>query len=127
MTPFIASSIFAVLSVFAVAFQIALVFGAPWGNLTLGGKYTGALPIRVRPAAAVSAMLIVIMALIVLIRAQMLLPDLYDLSRTAIWVTVAYLALGTTLNTITPSKSERMLWMPIILVMLAMALVVALY
>jgi len=38
----------------------------------------------------------------------------------------AYLVLGSILNTITPSKAERRLWLPIILLLLACSLVVAL-
>ena len=114
------------MSVVAIAFQVALLFGAPWGHLTLGGKYTGALPPRVRPVAAISAALLGAFALIVLARAQLAFHELHNVARTAVWFPIAYLVLGSILNTITPSKAERRLWLPIILLLLVSSLVVAL-
>jgi len=125
-SPTIAAGIFVVLSVVAIAFQVALLFGAPWGHLTLGGKYTGALPPRVRPVAAISAALLGAFALIVLARARLAFHELHDVARTAVWFPIAYLVLGSILNTITPSKAERRLWLPIILLLLVSSLVVAL-
>ena len=40
--------LFFALSVFIAAFQLALAFGAPLGEFTLGGKYPGKLPPKIR-------------------------------------------------------------------------------
>jgi hypothetical protein len=120
----IAAWLFVALTAFTVAFQVALLCGAPWGHLTLGGKYTGALPPRARVAPAVSIVLLSAFALIVLSRAGIVLA--HEWARVAVWLPVAYLVLGAVLNTITPSKAERRLWLPVILALLACALVVAL-
>ncbi|MHA7878905.1 MAG: hypothetical protein ACX931_03880 [Saccharospirillum sp.] len=122
----IAAGVFGVLAAVAVLFQLALAAGAPWGEMTLGGKYSGRLPAAMRVAALVQAMVLLGLAWGVLARASLfvewpsLLPD------QAIWFVVAFCALSLTLNTITPSKKERRLWAPVLLVMLVCSLIVAL-
>ena len=44
----IATWIYLGLSVLVLLFLAALIVGAPWGELTLGGKWRGALPMKVR-------------------------------------------------------------------------------
>lgn len=122
----LAAGLFVVLALFVVAFQVALILGAPWGHLTLGGRFEGALPRRVRAVPAVSALLLGGFAIVVLARAGLALPGWSEAARVAIWVPVAYLVLGSVANAATPSRDERRLWLPVILVMLVCALVVAL-
>lgn len=121
-----AAGAFTVLSAFTIGFQIALGFGAPWGKLTLGGKYPDVLPMKARVIPVISTVVLAFFAAIVLTRAGLIRPDLLEPSRIAIWLPVTYLALGLVLNSITKSKPERRLWVPVILVMLASALIVAL-
>jgi hypothetical protein len=122
----IAAHVFTTLAILVVAFQIALAMGAPWGHLTMGGKFQGKLPQRMRGVAVFSAVLLVVFALIVETRAGFLFPQFYALSKGLIWVVVAYCALGVVMNAITPSKSERALWLPVVLGMLACSLIVTL-
>jgi hypothetical protein len=122
----IAAVVFAALSTSVGVFQLALVFGAPWGQVTLGGRYEGTLPRHVRAAPAVSAVLIFGLALIVLTRAGLVFFDLKFLSAKLIWGVVAYCLLGSLLNYITPSKRERALWFPVVAVMSMCSLIVAL-
>jgi hypothetical protein len=122
----IAAIIFTALSAFVGAFQLALVFGAPWGEVTLGGRYKGALPNRIRAAPAVSAVLILGFAVIVLARAGLAFFDLGPLSVKLIWGVAAYCLLGSLMNYLTPSKRERALWFPVVAVMLICSLLVAL-
>jgi hypothetical protein len=122
----IAAIAFTALSTVTVLFQLALVCGAPWGEVTMGGRYRGALPRRIRVAPALSAVLIVGFAAVVLARAGMAFVDLHNLSTKLIWVVVAYCVVGSLVNYITPSKRERALWFPVVAVMLACSLVVAL-
>ena len=59
------------LSVVGVAaFQVALVFGAPWGAYTLGGGTDGALDMSGRVLAAVSCAILLVMATAILARVR---------------------------------------------------------
>jgi hypothetical protein len=109
-----------------VGFQIALAMGVPWGQLTWGGKFAGKLPDRMRGVAVFSAVLLTIFALIVEARAGFLLPQFHGPSKILIWVVVAYSALGVVMNAMTPSRWERIIWLPVVLVMLVCSGTVAL-
>jgi hypothetical protein len=100
--------------------------GAPWGELTLGGRYKGALPRQIRAVPVISIGLILGFAAVVLSRAGTAFPELANLSIKLIWLVVAYCVLGVIMNTITPSKRERKLWVPVVTAMLVCSLMVAL-
>lgn len=121
----IAAIAFVVLATLAALFQLALVAGAPWGEVTLGGRYKGALPPRMRAAPLVSAVVLLAFAAVVLARAELAFGSHGGASR-LIWVVVAYCVLGSLMNFVTPSKRERALWLPVVAAMLACSLVVAL-
>ncbi len=91
----------------------------------MGGKYPDRLPVRLRFVAAFSAVLLAVFALVVEVRAGVIGAPWQALSRNLIWVVVAYCALGTLANAITPSKWERVLWLPVVLVLLITSLRVA--
>ena len=116
---------FALLAAFAVLFQIALVVGAPWGELTLGGKFPGKLTAPLRLVAAVSGCLLTFFALVVLAKAGLIFPEWTHISNWAIWIVVGYCVLGVIANAATPSRRERMLWLPLVAAMLALSFVVA--
>lgn len=121
-----AAIVFALLTGFVTAFQIALFFGAPWGELTLGGKYSGALPGRARLIPVVSAFLLIGFGVIVVSRAGLAFPGLRGVSTYIVWIVVAYCALGCVANAITPSRRERKLWLPVVVVLLVASVIVAL-
>jgi hypothetical protein len=116
---------FALLTALAVAFQLALACGAPWGEFTLGGKYRGQLPGAVRIVPIVSALLLAGFALIVLARAGLAFGDLMAASRWSVWIVVAYCLVGCVANFFTPSRRERLLWFPIVVLMFASSTIVA--
>jgi hypothetical protein len=120
----IAAILFACLAAVGLVFQIALACGAPWGEFTLGGKYRGRLPRAVRIVAALSGCLIAGFALIVLARAGLVLADTGAASRWPIWLVIGYCILGAVANSITPSHRERMLWLPILVLMLGSSAIV---
>jgi uncharacterized membrane protein SirB2 len=126
MLGILAAILFAVLSTLVCLFQIALVMGAPWGELTLGGRYKGAIPYRMRFLPMVALVLIGGFAVIVLSRAGVAFLDLEARSATLVWIVVAYYTLGVLANYMTPSRRERILWFPVATVMLACSLIVAL-
>jgi len=125
MTQTIAAFVFSVLASIVFCFQIALVLGAPWGHLTLGGRYAGRLPGRMRGFAAFSALLIALLAVIVLSRAGLALPEFERAAGVGIWFVVGYSVLGTLMNAMSKSRWERILWIPATVLMLVSSGLVA--
>ena len=121
----VSTYIFGVLTAIVAAFQLALAFGAPWGEMTMGGKFPGRLPLRMRVAALVQILLLAFISLIVATRAGLLLDNYSDFSTSAIWFVVVFCTLSAILNIITPSKKERMLWGPVTIVLLICSIIVA--
>lgn len=107
------------------AFQLALVAGAPWGELTMGGAFPGQLPPRMRVAAFGSACLLVAFGAIVAARAGLAFPRWRRASQWLIWLVVAYAVVGVVLHVVTPSARERAVWLPVVLGLAVCALVVA--
>lgn len=109
-----------------IAFQLALALGAPWGAYAMGGSSPGRFPPAMRVAAVAQAVLLGLMAAVVLSRAGLVLPG-WSLAATWLtWVVVAFSGVSLVLNMITPSAGERRIWVPVILVLLASSLAVAL-
>ena len=106
-------------------FQIALIADAPIGRFAWGGQ-NNVLPRKLRIGSAVSIVLYVIFALVILGRAGLVavLPEVA--TSVGIWVLVAYFTLGIVLNGISRSKPERNLMTPVALVLAVLCLVVAL-
>lgn len=120
MTHASSANVFTGLSGVVVAFQLALVAGAPWGALTQGGRVAGALPVGARMFALCSAALLVLF--ILLVRARAAPRARY---RRATWGVVAYCALGIIANAASPSPAERALWLPVVTAMFLASLHVA--
>jgi hypothetical protein len=113
------------LSLFSICFQTALAAGAPWGRLTWGGKYPGRLPPAMRAVAIVSAVVIGALAAVVATRAGLVLPQWNAHSRVLIWGVVTFCAVGVLANAATPSRWERRIWLPVVVLMLIASVVVA--
>lgn len=107
-------------------FQFALALGVPWGRFAWGGQHEGPLPTGLRIGSAVSILLYVLFAAVLLDRSGLLdvLPD--SVSRVSAWVLLGYFSLGVVLNGISRSRGERMLMTPTVLVLALCTLVVAL-
>lgn len=99
--------------------------GAPWGEYTLGGKWRGRLPPNVRVAPLLSFVLLCGFSAVILARANIAFAPLREWAQWLAWIVVGYCVLGSVANTITPSRRERLLWLPVVLVMLAASLIVA--
>lgn len=117
--------LFSALIVFVVLFQFALALGAPWGEMAMGGKFPGRFPRGMRIAALVQIVVLAFIALIVLTRAGVIFSEYLAISKSAIWGVVVFCLVGAILNTITPSKKERMLWAPVTIALLICATFVA--
>jgi hypothetical protein len=108
-------------------FQIALILGAPLGEYAFGGKNKGALPRNLRIGSVVTSLMY--SAIIGHYLAQLgILPRLLasELNLLANWVIVGLNGLALIMNSITPSKKERMVWAPVALALLATSVVIAL-
>jgi hypothetical protein len=120
-----AALLYSTVSAVAVAFQLALAAGAPWGAYTMGGAYKGRFPPAMRIAALVQAALIAGMAAVVLARAGLALAGWSRPSRRLVWAVVAFAAVSLVLNLITPSARERAVWAPAASLLLTSSAVVA--
>jgi len=114
MLPVFAARAAAVLMVSIAAFQVALVFGAPWGAYTQGGETDGALDTSGRVLAAVSCVILLVMATAILARVREgPLKNAPGRLVTALaWFTTLYSALSVVLNLATRSSSERAVFAP---------------
>lgn len=112
-----AAILYALIIALVVLFQLCLIFGAPWGQITQGGRYEGPLPVGGRVVATLNVPTLIFMGASITSAAG-LMPNWAD------WTTyaaIAVQALSTTLNWITPSQKERFLWGPITSIMLLLA------
>ena len=109
-------------------FQVALVAGAPWGEYTMGGQKTGTLPRGLRISAAISAVIMLAQCGHYLAQAGVLSPLLDSTWNTVVnWAWFGFTVFGLVLNSISRSKKERNLWVPVLLVSTICTLFVALY
>jgi len=107
-------------------FQVALIAGAPLGRFAWGGQ-DRVLPRAKRIGSAVSVLLYVLFAFIVLERADVIqvLSDSW-LPAIGTWVLFGYFLLGVVMNALSRSKLERWTMAPLSLVLAVLTLVVAL-
>ena len=112
-----AAILYALIIALVVLFQVCLIFGAPWGQITQGGRYEGSLPVGGRVVATLSVPTLIFMGASITSAAG-LVPNWADWTA---YAAIAVQALSTTLNWITPSQKERFLWGPITSIMLLLA------
>lgn len=121
-----AGVVFVVVAAGAVAFQIALALGAPWGAYAMGGAFPGRFPPRLRVAAVVQAALVAVLAGVTAARAGLIDVRIVDDLPWLVWLVVAFSAVSLVLNAISRSAGERRIWVPVAIAMLASSLVVGL-
>ncbi|HJM59811.1 MAG: hypothetical protein CMD53_04505 [Gammaproteobacteria bacterium] len=112
-----AAILYALIIAAVVLFQFCLIFGAPWGQVTQGGRYEGPLPVTGRVAALLSVPILICMGASITSAAG-LVPNWAGWTA---YAAIAMQALSTSLNWITPSQKERLLWGPITSIMLLLA------
>jgi hypothetical protein len=95
-------------------FQVALAAGAPFGTASWGGQHEGVLPMRLRVASAVNAILIYPgIALYILTAGGLIeLTWLPAAGSAAMWVLTGFFAVGAIANFASRSRIER-LWGPV--------------
>ena len=126
ISPKLAARIFGGLIAIVALFQLALALGAPWGEFAMGGAFPGVFPPAMRVAALVQIVVLGAVALIVCVRAGLVLPRWREAARWLTWAIVALLAVGVVLNLITPSGMERLIWAPVAVLLFLSGLRVAL-
>jgi hypothetical protein len=126
MTSDLAAMIFCALFALLAMFQLALAMGAPLGRFAWGGGHER-LPAGYRIGSIVSIAIYALICAIVLERAGMarVFPD-PSIARIGAGVVVGYLGLGIVMNGISRSKPERYTMTPLVIVLFALALSVAL-
>jgi len=119
-----AAIIYTISTAIVVLFQACLAIGLPWGAASMGGKYPGKHPPKMRVAAVVNMFVLSFLAKIVLVKAGIMLPQFLSFSTYAIWFVVFFGLVSVVLNTITKSKIER-IWIPVALTQFVCSLMVA--
>jgi len=112
---------YAGLAALPLLMHLSVAVGAPLGHLTVGGRFTGRLPLPWRALALVQAALLALMSGAVLARAGVAAAPLAPL----FWPALALTLISLAANAASPSRPERLLWTPIIFLMAAAALGVA--
>ena len=105
------------------AFQIALTLGAPLGAAALGGTISGPLPGNLRFVTALTALVWLFTALVVLARGGFATsPMPRAVARWGTWVLLGLLGIATLLNVASSSPWERFGWAPYSLTMFVLCL-----
>jgi hypothetical protein len=114
----------ALLAALAV-FQGLLVAGAPLGHFAWGGQHV-VLPTNLRIGSVISIGLYALFAVLILQAAGSVavLPE--RLVDVAIWVLAGFFAIGIVMNAVSRSRPERLVMTPVVLLLAAICLVLAL-
>ena len=114
MLPVLAARAAAIVMVGVAVFQVALVLGAPWGAYTQGGEAEGALDTSGRALAAVSCVILLVMAAAILARVREgpMKGAPRRLVAALAWFTTIYTGVAVVLNLATHSSSERAVFAP---------------
>jgi len=125
MLVIISAYVFAILSFVIILFQLGLTIGMPWGAASMGGKFPGKYPHRMRVVSLINIFIISFIAAIVLIKSEIIWLQFKSFANVAIDFVVVFSVVATILNTITQSKIERKIWLPVALVLLVTSIIVA--
>ena len=117
--------IFTILSAILVLFQLGLTLGMPWGEASMGGKFPGKYPPKMRIVSLINSFILSLIAMVVLIKAELLLPQYKSYANVVVYFVVAFSAVATILNILTPSKIERKIWAPVATLLLVTSIIVA--
>jgi uncharacterized membrane protein len=122
----IAAQILVVIQLSVAIFQGTLVLGSPLGEYTLGGQNKGKLPTKLRIASFISMLINLGIGGHYYAQSGALTPLLTkDLNEIVNWALVGFNSIGLVMNAISRSKKERNLWVPVLIVSLICAILVA--
>ena len=122
-----AAIVMAIVQFMVAMFQLALVLGAPMGEYAFGGQHKGKLPTRFRVASAFSFVTLIALGGHYLAQAGVFTPLLPPMLNSWVnWALVAFNVAGLIMNSISRSKKERQMWVPVLLLSVVLAFIVAL-
>jgi len=121
----ISAIVYAILNLIVILFQLGLAMGMPWGAASMGGKFPGKYPPKMRFVALINILLLSFFTFVVMIESGLIISAFALYTSYLIWVIVVFSIIGVVLNTITPSKIER-IWAPLALIQLIASLIIAL-
>lgn len=114
-----------VLVTVVAVFQLALALGAPFGKAAWGGRSEAVLPMRLRIASGIAAIVVYpFIALYVLASADLIDLEWLPIGATGMWVLTGFFTLGTVANLASRSKVERV-WAPVSLAIAVCCAIVA--
>ena len=105
--------IFIGIAIFITVLQLALAFGAPLGEYTMGGRFPGKLPEKMRIAAIIQIVILFFFTAIVISKAGLALDGFYNVARIGIWFVLAFFVFGSIVNFSSPSKKEKQIMGPL--------------
>ncbi len=117
--------IFMGLTIFITVFQLALAFGAPLGEFTMGGKFPGKLPGKMRVAALIQIIILMLFAALVISKAGIALESFLGIAKIGIWFVSVFFVLGSVANLSSTSKKERFIMGPLNIIALICTFMVA--
>ncbi|GAB1404860.1 MAG: hypothetical protein PHX54_01830 [Lentimicrobiaceae bacterium] len=120
-----AAIVFTILTGVIALYQLFLALGMPWGAASMGGRFPGKYPPKMRIVALVNVFVLLFFAMVVLAEANMFFRFLKPVSGIGIWFIAAFYFLTTILNAISPAKIER-IWVPVAFIQLISVIMVAL-
>jgi len=116
--------VYTVLMGIVIVFQACLALGLPWGEASMGGKFPGKYPPRMRVVSVINMAILIGLSLIVLAKAELAMPGLQRFADTAVYGAAVFSLLSLILNLITPSRIERNIWAPVTAVQLVAVLII---
>jgi hypothetical protein len=119
------ANIYIALTIFILIFQFAMVFGAPLGEYTMGGKFPGKLPLKMRIAAFLQIFILLLFVSVVIAKSGIALEQYHSVGRIGIWFVVAFFVLGSIVNLSSPSRKERLIMGPANIIALIITLLIA--
>jgi hypothetical protein len=91
----------------------------------MGGKFPGKLPVRMRIAAFIQILILLLFLFIVIARSGLSLEQYHSIGRTGIWFVVGFFILGTIVNLSSPSRKEKLVMGPANVIALIITLLIA--
>ncbi|MGG3574212.1 hypothetical protein ABES25_04980 [Bacillus gobiensis] len=121
-----AASISAVIFLVISMLQTLLALGFPLGEYSWGGFHKGVLPVKLRIASMISAIILLIIGFVFLIHSKIILIEITSLNL-IVWIFTVFLGLNTIGNLVSKSKKEKLIMAPLSCIAFISCLFVAIF
>jgi uncharacterized membrane protein YhaH (DUF805 family) len=95
------------------------------GEYTMGGKFPGKLPVKMRIAALIQIFILLLFVSLVIAKARIAIEKYHSIGRIGIWFVVAFFVLGSIINLSSPSRKEKLVMGPVNIIALIITLLIA--